>query len=139
LGGGPIAKSNGKTELFRRRLQITRLIIFCLLVQALVPLGQILTWPGTGTPVVICSQFGTLIVDAETGEPIREKRDTSRSTEFCVLCQALTASGLLPSVTSYHFPVTQAAAEQPSALEDAASQPMAFRFGIFARPPPARA
>ncbi len=132
-------KAMGNTRLSRRKFQITRLIIFCLLVQALVPLGQILTWPGTGTPVVICSQFGTLVVDAETGEPIRERREPSRNGDFCVLCQVLAATGLLPGATSHNFSVTQTAIAQPCFLEDAASQPMAFRFGIFARPPPAHA
>ncbi len=134
-----MSKAMGNTRVSRRRFQITRLIIFCLLVQALVPLGQLLTWPGTGTPVVICSQFGTLIVDAETGDPIKEKRETSLNGDFCVLCQVLTASGFLQEAANRHIPVLQATAEQPSFLEDAASQPMAFRFGIFARPPPARA
>ena len=128
----------GNAVLSRRRFQIAKLIIFCLLVQALVPLGQILTWPGTSTPVVICSQLGPLIVDAETGEPLKDQRETSRGGDFCVLCQVLTATGLLPEATSHHLAAIPTADGQAPVLEDIASQPMAFRFGIFARPPPAR-
>lgn len=113
------------------------LAIVGLVLQALVPVGQAVTLPSSGLPLVICTQFGARTVVPDT-DP-REDRRSGPTGASCVVCQALSFSGLDAKPQGTPLAAVWVAADPPPparAFVPVASQ---FLMRISARPPPAGA
>ena len=119
------------------------LAVLALTFQALIPLGQAVTLPGSAQPLVICSAFGlkTIYVEGGFGDlpPLPDEPAPAKAKETCVVCLSLAAAALQPpGESTLALPAVRAGATP--VLPVAFSPPaMPLLMGIFARPPPQRA
>jgi len=124
---------------FKNRLPTTTLAIFGLIFQALVPFGQAIVLPGVSEPLVICTRMGLIEIDPNTGAPVKRDGGPSKSADPCLICQSLVTASLQPA--SHGEPAALPVPAGPSVFPqyNEIVEGIAFRLGVFARPPPAAA